>query len=223
MRIKSDTWALAAILLECWTGTPPHGDLSATRTLVQLAANHAPDVKAAVNTSALPLELASILETCFAAAPGDRPSAYAVWLQLCKARKTLLAAPTFSTALYEHWVRSLYPHGKCLMRNAAATYELTNGHISFLAYCDSFNMKTLSVWNCKRQQGSLRVCRTTSRAGQRASRQRAPAVAFPQARMAPSPPPGTRSRSAKRATPIATTRTTRCALLAECTCTSVVR
>ena len=102
--IKVDSWALAAILLECWTGQSPHGGADAPRTLELLAADTAPDIKAAVAAHALPQELATALMPCFAAAPKQRPSAHALWLDLCKARSALLTPQSFSAALNEHWV-----------------------------------------------------------------------------------------------------------------------
>jgi hypothetical protein len=86
MTTKVDTWALGAILLECWSGQPPYQ--SPAHAHLQIAAGKAPPVASAGRD--LPPQLAAILQRCFQRRPRKRPSANTVRVQLRAARLALL-------------------------------------------------------------------------------------------------------------------------------------
>ena len=85
---KADVWALAATLLECWTGGPPHGKLTSKQLWSRLMKGTAPSLDCTARP--LPERLAAALRCCFATAPEERMSAQALCTTLCKARCELL-------------------------------------------------------------------------------------------------------------------------------------
>ena len=92
---KVDTWALGAILLECWSGQPPYQ--SSAGAMRSLAARKPPPVATAGR--GLPSQLAAILQRCLLRRPRKRPSAHALYLLLRAARSALAPARSALDAL----------------------------------------------------------------------------------------------------------------------------
>lgn len=69
----ADVWALAAVLLFAWAGSPPYGTLSAGLVQQQHARQEMPNLHHARRQ--LPAQICQILKECFRLSPSQRPSA----------------------------------------------------------------------------------------------------------------------------------------------------
>jgi serine/threonine protein kinase len=84
---KADVWALAATLLQCWTGELPHGNLHDMQIGRRLDRGIAPSLEC--TTRPLPEDIAALLRPCFSIDAAQRPTAVSLLHQLAQLRTTL--------------------------------------------------------------------------------------------------------------------------------------
>jgi eukaryotic-like serine/threonine-protein kinase len=85
---RSDIWAFAATMLEAWTGQMPYGKLNQWQVMRQHIAGLAPALD--VSARPLPPALRNVLAQCFRVAQAERPSAAALYRQLCNIKAEVL-------------------------------------------------------------------------------------------------------------------------------------
>ena len=84
---KADVWALAATLLEAWSGERPYSKRSMHRLMVQQAMDVPPSLDIAARP--LPAALRELLAQCLQVAPDEWPSAAALYQRMLLVRTSL--------------------------------------------------------------------------------------------------------------------------------------